>query len=59
MLYVMVYKLKVGMFQQMADVLSRPREQVVQADDIMSLCNQTGTQMRTYKTSSPCYENFL
>ena len=57
--HIMQYKLKTGIALQMSDISFRTGEKIIQTNHLMPVVYQSGTKMRTYKTSTATNQNFL
>jgi len=55
----MMYKFKAGIPFQMSYILLRTGKEVIQAYHFVSVSNQAGTQMRTYKTGPTTNQDFF
>ena len=55
----MQYKFKAGIALQMSDISFRTGEKIIQTNHLMPVVYQSGTKMRTYKTSTATNQNFL
>ena len=53
----MAHKFEIWFVQEMGDVVLSAREEIVQAQNIMALCNKAGTEMPTYEPCAARDEN--